>query len=505
MKILIVEDEATDRLMLRSAVQHLGHECLVASSGAQGWELFGTQRPDVVISDWRMPGVDGVELCRRIRADEWSSYTPFIFVTGLTDREHALTGMEIGADDCLTKPLNVSELRVRLLAAGRLKRAEGRVIEHTAALESAIRQLEAEAAERKRVEAALRESDQRLHSVVGNAPVILFAVDAGGTFTFFEGSRLKVLGLDPAQIVGRAAGTWNPEGGNIAEEVPRALRGETFRTVVNALGTVFDTFYSPMLDVDGRVIGAIGVAVDASERQAADRMKDEFLSVVSHELRTPLTAIRGSLGVLTGGLVSADSEQGGRMLEIALTNTTRLIHLINDLLDVERMKSGIFSLNREDCDVSDLMRTAADGVRGMAEEVGILLDVRPYPMHVSADPHRLVQVLTNVLGNAIKFSPHGATVSLSAHEAHNELILAVTDAGRGIPADKLDVIFQRFEQVEVNDSRQKGGTGLGLAISRSIVETHGGRIWAESTLGQGSTFRISLPAPNALSASSLAA
>jgi diguanylate cyclase (GGDEF)-like protein len=171
MKILIVEDVATDRLMLRSAVQHLGHECLVASSGAEGWELFGLHQPDVVISDWQMPGVDGMELCRRIRAGEWSTYTPFIFVTGLTDREHALAGMEVGADDFLTKPLDIHDLRARLMAAGRLKRSEGRVIERTAALEVAIRDLETEVAERVRAETALKQSEERFRKQYKSFPL----------------------------------------------------------------------------------------------------------------------------------------------------------------------------------------------------------------------------------------------------------------------------------------------------------------------------------------------
>jgi signal transduction histidine kinase len=181
------------------------------------------------------------------------------------------------------------------------------------------------------------------------------------------------------------------------------------------------------------------------------------------------------------------------MLDIALGNTNRLIRLINDILDVERMKTGTLGMNLEACDVADLMISAVDAVRGMAEEVDIVLDVRPHRAQLWADPHRLVQVLANVLSNAIKFSPRGATVSLSAHAAVDELVLVVTDAGRGIPADKLELIFERFEQVDVSDSRQKGGTGLGLAISRSIIQKHGGRIWVESTLGEGSTFRISLP------------
>jgi PAS domain S-box-containing protein len=379
------------------------------------------------------------------------------------------------------------------------------VIERTVAFETAIRALEAEAAERKRVEAALRESDQRLRTVVGNAPVILFAVDAAGTFTLFEGSRLKALGLDSAAIVGQSALAWHPPGGNIAQDAPRALAGETFATVTEAFATVFDTYYSPMRDVDGNVIGAIGVAVDASERRAADRRRDEFLSVVNHELRTPLTSIRGSLGMLTAGLVSADSEKGQGMLAIALDNANRLMRIIDDILDVERLKTGTPGLNREACDAADLMLYAADAVRGMADELGIVLDVKPYQAPLWADPHRLVQVLTNVLSNAIKFSPRGATVTLSAYAAVDKLTLVVTDVGRGIPADKLELIFERFEQVDVSDARAKGGTGLGLAISRGIVQQHGGRIWAESMLGQGSTFRISLPTTGAHAQSLIAA
>jgi signal transduction histidine kinase len=129
----------------------------------------------------------------------------------------------------------------------------------------------------------------------------------------------------------------------------------------------------------------------------------------------------------------------------------------------------------------------------MALDTSVVVDVQPYRAHLWGDPDRLVQVLTNLLSNAIKFSQAGATVRLSAHEEDDQLMIVVADSGRGIPPDKLEMIFRRFEQVDASDSRQQGGTGLGLAISRSIVRQHGGRIWAESTLGVGSTFYVSLP------------
>jgi signal transduction histidine kinase len=181
------------------------------------------------------------------------------------------------------------------------------------------------------------------------------------------------------------------------------------------------------------------------------------------------------------------------MLEIATSNSERLIRLINDMLDLERIQSDTIEMRHVACELTDLMLQAADSVRGMAVDMQVVMDVQPCESHMWGDPDRLVQVMTNLVSNAIKFSQPGGTVRLSAHEEDDDVIIVVADAGRGIPADKLETIFRRFEQVDASDSRQKGGTGLGLAICRSIVRQHGGRIWVESTLGVGSTFYVRLP------------
>jgi signal transduction histidine kinase len=234
-------------------------------------------------------------------------------------------------------------------------------------------------------------------------------------------------------------------------------------------------------------------------------MKDEFISVVSHELRTPLTAIRGSLGLLRSGKLAARPERSQELVSLALDNCDRLMRLVNDILTLERLESGSVELVMESCRVSDLLQPALNSVQAIADQAGIHLKIRPVATQVRAAPDLIIQTLTNLLSNAIKFSPADSTVWLNAETftqdslqdsldtSTTHVLFSVKDQGRGIPPDKLETIFDRFQQVDVSDSRQKGGTGLGLAICQSIVQKHGGQIWVESVPGQGSTFFFTLP------------
>jgi signal transduction histidine kinase len=267
--------------------------------------------------------------------------------------------------------------------------------------------------------------------------------------------------------------------------------------------------------------GLLLVLNDITERQAIARMKDEFVSVVSHELRTPITSIRGSLGLLGTGRLGSLSDKGQRMLEIAINNTDRLIRLINDILDLERIESGKIALSKQPCDLAELIQQATETMQAMADSAGVTLLVSAVSVRFMGDSDRLLQVFTNLLSNAIKFSSKGGTVwftteILNQPEANQQsttanqtprpssqlptpnfqspnLLVRIKDQGRGIPADKLDLIFERFQQVDVSDARQKGGTGLGLPICSAIVQQHGGKIWVESQLNVGSTFFVMLP------------
>ncbi|MGL4504029.1 MAG: PAS domain S-box protein [Planktothrix sp.] len=255
-------------------------------------------------------------------------------------------------------------------------------------------------------------------------------------------------------------------------------------------------YVSTPIQNQGEIIGAVVIFKDITERQAMEKMKDEFISVVSHELRTPLTSIHGALGLLASGLLDTQPERVKRMFEIAVTNTTRLVRLINDILDLERMQAGQITLDKKYCNLADLMVQANNEMMGMAEKAGVNLSIKPLSVHLWVAPDRIIQLLTNLLSNAIRFSSVDSCILFNAtlhHSTSWEVLITVQDQGRGIPPDKLETIFGRFQQVDASDSRQKGGTGLGLAICRSIVQQHDGHIWAESQLGKGSSFFVRLP------------
>ncbi|HZL53763.1 MAG TPA: response regulator [Terracidiphilus sp.] len=238
------------------------------------------------------------------------------------------------------------------------------------------------------------------------------------------------------------------------------------------------------------------------EHRHLETIKDEFISTVSHELRTPLTSIRGALGLLSSGMLGQVDATALNLLRIASTNTDRLVRLINDILDLERMDSERASLQIHRCSLPELLVQAVETMAPMAEAAGVSVEIVPESggdiIVFDGDPDRVLQLLCNLLSNAIKFSPEGAPIRVLSSTTPTDFVLRMEDAGRGIPADQLETIFNRFQQVEPGDSRQKGGTGLGLAICRSIAIQHGGNIWAERNDTDkpgrpGSTFVLQLP------------
>jgi signal transduction histidine kinase/DNA-binding response OmpR family regulator len=237
------------------------------------------------------------------------------------------------------------------------------------------------------------------------------------------------------------------------------------------------------------------------QRSELDKIKDEFISTVSHELRTPLTSIRGALGLLSAGLMGNVDAKAQNLLRIAVTNTDRLIRLINDILDIERMESGRATLHVRRINLLELVEQGIDTMTAMADAAGvsIVLNVTAPgdAVALDGDADRVLQVVTNLLSNAIKFSSPKTTVNIHIEADPDWLTLRVSDEGRGIPVDKLETIFDRFQQVEASDARQKGGTGLGLAICKTIVQQHNGSIWAESNVqqkrGQGASLIVAFP------------
>jgi len=259
-----------------------------------------------------------------------------------------------------------------------------------------------------------------------------------------------------------------------------------------------EAHYSPLHNGSTTVSGGLIVLRDVTRQRELERLKREFISIISHEIRTPLSSIRGALGLVAEGILDDDPQTAKEMVSIANNNIERLVRLVNDILALNRLESGQVNLKYQRCPAVSLVQQAFSSVEALATAHQIRLEATvPDDLWIWADPDWLVQVLVNLVNNAIKFSPPQTAIAVTAKAIAAEAMIqfSVTDQGRGIPADKLQTIFGRFQQVDASDSRQKGGTGLGLAICRRIVQQHGGRIWAESELGKGSTFYVTLPHP----------
>jgi signal transduction histidine kinase len=234
--------------------------------------------------------------------------------------------------------------------------------------------------------------------------------------------------------------------------------------------------------------------------QLAYKAKSQFLSTVSHELRTPLTSIKGAISIIKGGAVGDFSEKAQVMLRIAHENSNRLSSLINDILDVERTESTTLQYKFDDVEVSSLINESIEANQHYDSRSNINFKVlcRDNLPSLHGDRHRLIQVLSNVISNAIKYSRDGGTVTISANEKNGALIISVEDNGCGIPQEFQDQVFDKFTQADSSDTRKYAGTGLGMFIARTIVENHGGRIYLDSKVDQGTVFFIEFPIPTDL-------
>ncbi|MGK7906968.1 MAG: ATP-binding protein [Synechococcus sp.] len=396
------------------------------------------------------------------------------------------------------------QIGISLSQAQLLENLEAVVEKRTSELTETNRRLKQEIEERKLAEEAFSRSERKFRAIFDQTFQFIGLLEPDGTLLETNRSFLDFGGLTFADVLGKPF--WNARWWTIStatqdrlkEAIARAAGGQFVRYEVDIVGVgdrviTLDFSLKPVKDETGQVILIIPEGRDISDRKVIDRMKDEFIATISHELRTPLTSIHGSLKLLATGELGTLSEDGEEMLAVADENCDRLVRLIGDLLDFQRLESGKVALRKQIQDAGEAIVKAAEAMQGMAQQKEIRLETAPVFLPIWADPDYVMQILTNLISNAIKFSPRGSTVWIEVRARSNETLFAVRDRGEGIPGELLETIFERFQQLDSTTTRQKGGTGLGLAICRSIVNQHGGRIWAESTLGRGSTFYFTLP------------
>lgn len=352
---------------------------------------------------------------------------------------------------------------------------------------------------------ALRDQEERLRAVFDTVNDGIVTIGADGVVDSYNPAAAAIFGYTATEVIGR----------NVSMLMPEPYRGEHDGYIRHYLDTGEARVIGQHREVTGRrkdgstfplelsisesTVGGgrlfTGVVRDLSAQQQAERMKKEFVSTISHELRTPLTSIRGSLGLIAGGVAGPLPESAAKLIEVAHRNSERLVRLINDILDIDKIASGKMRFDMAWLSVSPLVLGALEANRAYAREYGVDLDLTGAELdariHVDAD--RLAQVLANLISNAAKFSPRGDTVEVALSKRNGRARVGVTDHGPGIPPEFQAHIFEKFSQADSSDTRQKGGTGLGLAITRSLVEAMGGRIGFDSVPGH-TEFWVEFPA-----------
>jgi signal transduction histidine kinase/CheY-like chemotaxis protein len=545
-RILVVDDEPAVADVFHDYLTLIGgHEVEVQHSGQKALAAFAEFRPDVVLTDLNLDrDMSGLELMRRVK--ERNPDVPVIVVTGQVTIASAIEALRDGAYDYITKPCDLDELGQlmgRALASRRLTETNQNLMRELTAANEILSRHESELRERIHVatwrmrtlfelskEIAQDLSiEYRSRVICAKAVQITGAVRAalllrdpeGGAFRLRAASdavdALPVVEPIPCEgLLGVAA----------REQMPLRRPGRSFYAELPLPFLFADEpeglLLVPLLSA-GEAVGALAIAGKAGgftqddedfvalfgssaaiailnaqvfeHARELERLKSDFVAVVSHELRTPLAVVIGNLELLGDERYWSLAPQQAQFLRSATTNSNRLLHLINDILDFSKLESATLPMTRSANELGEVIRSATENLRRLFEEreLNLALNVPGDLPLAEMDEQRITQVVTNLVSNAIKFSPQGTLIEIEARVEGDMLRVAVRDHGEGIRTEDLPRLFQKFSQLDSKSTRKAGGTGLGLAICKGIVEAHGGRIWAESEFGSGSTFAFTLP------------
>ncbi|QIR36066.1 response regulator [Tolypothrix sp. PCC 7910] len=492
--ILVIDDTPENLNLLSAMLTEQGYKVRSVTKGSTGLRGANAVPPDLILLDVNMPEMNGYEVCQQLKTSDRTRDIPVIFISALGDVLDKVKAFAVGGVDYITKPFQLEEVLAR--------------IENHLTIRNLQKQLQAQNQQLQQEIRDRTKAEEKFAKVFRSSPnPIAIATISEARFLDVNPSFLKMSGYSVDEVIGHTVTEIDlgkntvaisltiqrlPESGSLYNlEFEFSTKSAELKTILLSI---------ELIDLAG-VPCALLIANDITERK---RLENEFISLVSHELRTPLTSTMGALDLLGSGQLGTLTAQGQKVLSIATNNTERLIRLVNDILDLERMKSGKIFMRKAKCNAAELLITATEAMQAMADKLQVKLIVNPVAVELWADADRLLQTFTNLLSNAIKFSEPGDTVWIGATLSENQsiepqadapsyLLITFQDEGRGIPEDKLQIIFERFQQVDASDSRNKGGTGLGLAICRNIVQQHNGKIWVQSALGEGSTFYVLLP------------
>jgi PAS domain S-box-containing protein len=521
--LLLVDDRPANLLALQAILELPGYRLVNASSGPEALEKVAREDFALILLDVAMPEMTGFDVADRLKKDERTRSIPILFLTAVaTGLDEIYRAYKIGAVDYLIKPLNVDAVRSKVAVFADLYRQRREIERRDERLREAQRKEDALRLAELRVA-----SDARYQKLVeGIDHAFSWTADRGG-------HRLSFVSRRASELLGYAAEEFlrdgfflelvHPDDREATSRAFAAACAAHDQTVNHRLVTAADAvrwFHTAVSC--GREPGTNefllhGLTTDVTDLKAAEERqrrlarenarlyehsaraadaRDEVLRVVSHDLRDPLGSVLLGLDTACASL-SDDPARAKQVIEAAQRNARTMARLVDDLLDRELARVGRLSLDKAPHDVVALLRDAASMVEAQARartvEVRVPDTVATNITSVVCDRDRVLQILSNLLGNAIKFSPAGGHVLLGARREKGEVLFAVTDEGPGIDPAKLPHVFERMWQGE---PKARGGLGLGLSIARGLVQAHEGRIWAESTPGKGSTFFFTLPLGN---------
>jgi PAS domain S-box-containing protein len=471
-RVLIVDDDPAllEALPAALSLRMEGVEVDTCESGTAALELIEAVDFDAVVTDIKMPGMDGLTLLREVK--ERRPRTPTLLITGHGDRELAVEALRGGAYDFVPKPIDRDYFVASLDRAIAMRRLDRENEQQRQALERHARVLE--------------------H--VGDG---VFLLDRQGALQLWNRAAEAITGLGQADVLGRPA----------ADVLGGWAEVEGLVPVSRAPGTTMEAARTIPLEVGGNElwISVAGVAFDdgtvyafrnLTGERAVDELRDEFVATVSHELKTPLAAIYGAAKTLSSPAVDLDEGLSGQLLGVIADESERLARIVNDILLSGQLDAGRLPMADEDVDPLDLARGAVERIRGHAPHAAVELVAPSSLPRLHADASRLRQVLDNLLENAVKYSPGTPHVELRVEARSGRLRFAVRDEGLGIPADEQRRIFAKFYRLDPQLTGGVGGTGLGLYICSELVRRMHGRITVSSREGAGSTFVVDLPVPH---------
>jgi len=482
LNVLIVDDLEQDAVLLVRALKHAGYDlsCERVDSESAMADALSRRPWDIVLADYSMPLLD-VERALAVIA-RTDIDIPLIVVTGAVGEEAAAEVMRAGAHDLVLKH-NLKRLPpiiTRELEAAKARR------------------------ERKAASAKLDSERQLLHQLMQGIPDAICFKDLERRYIRLNDKEREYLNIPPeTDIIGQPSDSFSAPAlaaRKRAEEEHVLSTGEALVDCVHRIAApdgsarwLSDT-KAPIRGPNGEIVGMVEIRRDITENKRQEQLKDEFVATVSHELRTPLTSIMGFIGIIESGATGELPDPVARLLKLALANCRRLAAIVNDILDIEKIEAGTMAFDCKPVDVLPLLHEVTQANQGIAEQHGIVLrlDGASAPGAVLADADRLAQVITNLVSNAIKFSPRDSEIILSAENTGESVRINVRDYGPGIPDDYKDRIFEKFVQVDATDQRQRGGAGLGLSIAKRIVSQLGGNIGFNRAPGGGTVFTVEL-------------